>query len=124
MVVVTVMVVIMVMVVIVLFCPGLVAVISYEADTKDTGDDRGNKADDGPDNSSDESKERVRDQNRVRTCFRRRYQEKTYRTNGTRPYCASRQLPEQPSNCKAARAHQQPHLYSRISSYLHTTTAE
>ena len=77
MVVVTVMVMIAVrtMVLTVITCFGLVVIISYETDAKDTGDDRGNKANEGPDNSSDEPKECVRDQNRVRTCFRRRYQE-------------------------------------------------
>ena len=66
----------MVMIVPVIARPGLVVTISYETDAKDTGDDRGDKADNGPDDSSNESKECVRDQNRVRACFRRRDQER------------------------------------------------
>ena len=62
----------------------LVAIISYETNTKYTGDNCGNKTDEGPDNSDNKSKKCVRDQNRIRTCFRRRDQKRhTGRTGRT-----------------------------------------
>ncbi len=40
---------------------GFVAVVFYEANAKDPGDDCGDEADDGPDNGNDEAEEGIGD---------------------------------------------------------------
>ena len=46
------------MVVIVVACLGFISVVSYETNTEDARDDRGNEADDGPDDGNDRSRKR------------------------------------------------------------------
>ena len=99
------MVVVTVVAVVVIARLGFVAVVSYEADAKDPGDDRGDEADDGSDNGNDESKEGVGDQDRVRACLRRGYQEGHAGRTG-------RPLPAHLGNDRNDRATAQRHGYA------------